>query len=153
MLVKHNLYEKPQLQMPRVANDVEDIRLEDGHLTIIGLYGILTQLVEGETRLGDESLTYTVGFRGNYTGDVRLYKPNAYRKPTSKGDIHYRTDVNAQSLLHIRAFTMSDINIKSIFLTDAEPDIVIPNKKDFSDDIQAYYPPEGDYKEIEPVRG
>ena len=150
MLVKHNLYEKPQLQIPKVAGDVEDVRLEDGYLNIIGLYGILTQLIDDE-RLGDESLAYTVGFRGNYTGDVRFYKPNGYRKPTSKGDIHYRTDVNAQNLFHIRAFTVSDINIKSIFLTDAEPDIVIPNKKDFTDDIQTYYPPEGHYKEITPL--
>ena len=150
MLVKHNLYEKPQLQIPKVAGDVEDVRLEDGYLNIIGLYGILTQLIDDE-RLGDESLAYTVGFRGNYTGDVRVYKSNTYRKPTSKGDIHYRTDVNAQNLFHIRAFTVSDINIKSIFLTDAEPDIVIPNKKDFTDDIQTYYPPEGHYKEITPL--
>lgn len=49
-----------------------------------------------------------------------------------------------KKILHIYGYN-TDIIIKQIFITDELPDIVIPNRKDFTDYIQAYYPPEGYY--------
>lgn len=144
MLVKHNLYINPVLQKPNMGG----FELIDGKLVSnnfdAGAYGFLQE--NYNLKIGQK---YYVGFVGKVDGRLRLYK-ETYLDITSRGKFHYIEHIYSANTkpLHMWGYD-TDLVIEKIFITDEIPDIVIPNKKDFSEDIQAYYPPEGNYKEIQ----
>lgn len=152
MLVKHNLYIKPEFQNPSLYSEETLWSIEKGHMLIENLIGYAAGFVKEELEPMSEEKAYYFGFEGSYTNELQIYR-GSYRKPINKGNYHYVEVTVIDSTPHIQSWTNSNVVMKRAFITEGEPDIVVPNKKDFSEDKQAYYPPEGDYKEIEPVRG
>ena len=137
MLVKHNLYEKPVLQIPSMPVQGYG-EIINNSLTIKDMSGPSYNYLQEAYSLtiGNH---YYVGFIGDLIGKARLYK-GEYKNVVSIGDIHYieHTHNENSKMLHIYGYN-TDMTIKQIFITDEIPDLVIPNKKDFSEDIQAYY--------------
>ena len=149
MIVKHNLYINPKLTVTYITSQGE-ANMINGTLVIKGLNGTSYYYLNEDYVLnyGDR---YIIGFIGNLNGNVQIYKGDKYQGLITRGQIHYREFVHTPKTnkLHMRG-SNTDLTIKQIFITDDIPDIVIPNKKDFTEDKQPLLPPEGDYKEIQP---
>lgn len=148
MLVKENKLLNPTIKMPTFGRANDKGRIEGTKLIVDTLSAYMVNFFTETTDPLDSAKTYYVGVRGTMTDDITMYKGAGYSKPTSHNELHYIKN-SGNVPLHLKGSGGSVI-VKSVFITDGEPDIVVPNKKDFTEDIQAYYPPEGNYKEIEP---
>ena len=146
MLVKHNLYINPLLEVPK--SESGGFELIDGKLICSnfkeGAYGFLKE--KYNLTLGNK---YYVGFAGKVDGRLRLYK-ETYLDITSRGKFHYIEHIYNENTkpLHMWGFD-TDLVIEKVFITDEIPDIVIPNTEDHIEKAKIY-PPEGEYKEIQP---
>lgn len=152
MIVRHNKFIKPTLKIPSKGSDKTIVRLVNNTLYVDNLETYVANFIDEKMDVTDDNKTYFAGFQGSYTNQIQIYK-GEYRDPTNKQNLHYVRVTKIKQPIHIQSFSSADLMIKNVFMTEGEPDIVVPNKKDYAEDIQAYYPPEGDYKEIEPVRG
>lgn len=152
MIVKHNKFINPTLKLASKGSAKTTVRLVNNTLYVNNLETYVANLFDENRDVTDDNKKYFVGFKGSYTNKIKIYK-GEYLDPTSKHDLNYVPVVRISNILHIQSYSNANLVIKNIFMTEGEPDIVIPNKKDFTEDIQAYYPPEGDYKEVEPMRG
>ena len=149
MLVKHNKFIKPILKIPSKGSDKTTVRLENNTLYVDNLETYVTNMFVEKRDITDDTKNYFVGFKGSYTNEIKIYK-GEYFNPTSKQDLYYVPVKKIGDNLHIQSYSSAKLVIKNVFMTEGEPDIVIPNKKDLREDIQTYYPPEGEYKEIQP---
>lgn len=154
MLVKQNLYVNPQLRLPDSSSEKSASRWGKNDLVIENLgRGWSTKYLKNE--LAPDLIigkTYIIGFVGTKHGSVRLYQDgNDYKEVISKGDIHYREfKYTGKLALHFNSNNEeSGMTIKQIFITEQVPDIVIPNIEDHIEKAKIY-PPEGEYKEIQP---
>ena len=123
MLVKHNLYEKPVLQIPTMPTQ--------GYAEIIN-NSLMVQNMSGpsynylsETYNLTIGNHYYLGFIGDLVGKARLFK-GEYKNVISMGDVHYieYTHNENRKVLHIYGYN-TDLTIKQIFITDEIPDIVL----------------------------
>lgn len=158
MLVKHNLLNQPtSFKKPSAKTPFE--------MTIINNTLILKGKTEwsryfiNEVNNGDikENIEYIAGFIGSVKGQVQFYKNGQEQyRPVIIGDgivYTYRNiNSNATDIFYIRTLTVdTELKIRKFFVTDELADIIIDKKSMQSADKQAIYPPEGNYKEIQPL--
>lgn len=157
MLVKHNLLNQPtSFKKPSAKTPFE--------MTIIKNTLILKGKTEwsrafiNEDNNGDikENIEYIAGFIGSVNGQIQLYKSGreSYQQAIiGDGFVYtYRNiDSNSKDVFYFRTLTDdTEVRIKKFFVTDELADIILDKKSMQSLNKQAIYPPEGDYKEIQP---
>lgn len=116
MLVKHNLYIKPEFQKATLYSQETLCTIVDGCMKISNLIGYMTRFINEDYDPLKDGMRYYIGFKGNYTNEIQIYK-GSYRIPTSKRDMHYVQMTSKTAHLHIQALTNADVYIKSVFLT------------------------------------
>lgn len=97
--------------------------------------------------------TYYIGFFGSVDADIDIYK-GKYKPYKTKGNFNYieLKGSEIQWPTQIRSYTGANVILESICMFEEEiGDIFIPCIEDLPKDKQALLPPEGEYKEIQPM--
>lgn len=160
MLVKHNLLlNGDKLKMPNVGIPTDDISFKNGKIYFNNITNYIVNFIEKEV-IDNLELTsdYFVGVYGKLDGNIQMYKGSGYKNPKSNNGFYYIPEKGntLKGPLHIRSYEgyANSGVIKALAIyKDSPPDVYLPNVKSLQADKQAYYPPEGDYKEIQPMRG
>ncbi len=159
MLVKHNLLlNGGRLQSPEYVYDktMANISVKGNRVYVTDLRTSMAgftidKLRESILALNNDK-TYYIGFFGRVDGNIDIYK-GQYKPYQTKGNFNY-IELKGSEItgpMHVRSYTGANVILESICLFEEEiGDIFIPCIEDLPADKQAYYPPEGDYKEIQP---
>lgn len=163
MLVKHNLFYNQKRTTPIFGKNPEFFKIKENETIIKNLEGWSYHYFEiyGFPE-GENKNDFYYGFHGKIKGNVKLYvgQGKGYRECTVKNNLVYTslpkgyysgTNTYPIKNNYIQGHGENEILIKFFFLTDEEPDIVIPNIQDIDKSKQPLYPPEGNYSEITPI--
>lgn len=157
MLVKHNLLNNPFSFKRVYSSDPLKTYIKNGVWTIRGKAKWATSFVEEDTN-GDvlKWEEYFIGYVGTVFGPLSFFHVDgdSYKGVRFHKDLIYGTRILG-STKNPNIFYMSlgsentELKIKKFFVTDELADIIIDKKSIQSEERQAIYPPEGNYKEIQ----
>ena len=157
MLVKYNLLNNPSNFKNKILSDPPVEAINNGKTLIIRgkcqwAMNFVDESNSGDVEKGKE---YFIGYIGNLSGLLRFYYANSYEYAEYHKDLIYGKRIIGTPPEYADIFYMrlesenTELKIKKFFVTDELADIIIDKKSVQSEERQAIYPPEGNYKEIQ----
>ena len=160
MLVKYNLLNNPSSFKEIISGYPLEVINNGKTLIIRGNTNWAMNFVD-ESSSGDidKEKEYFIGYIGNLSGLLRFYygEERSYQYAESYKDLIYGKRIIGTAPEFANIFYMrlesenTELKIKKFFVTDELADIIIDKKSVQSEERQAIYPPEGNYKEIKSI--
>ena len=158
MLVKYNLLNNPS-SFKKIQSGQQLEIVDDGKtLTVKGKNDWSINFVD-ESNSGDidKEKEYYIGYQGILYGELEMfYKTGVGYKSINRyrnliySKRNYSNDSNPYIFYLKLLSENTELEIKKFFVTDELADIIIDKKSIQSEERQVIYPPEGNYKEIQP---
>ena len=157
MLVKHNLLYSTGFRYPSYVGRENELRykIEDGKVLIANSRTSFASFINGENYdIDDINSVYYIGFYGSLEGFCELrFSNDGYIKVNNKENFYYiesKGNLIAKPL-HVNVVESSILNISDVAVyKEGIPGVYLPNINTLPQDKQPLFPPEGDYKEIQP---
>lgn len=157
MLVKYNLLNSPSSFKKIQSSHPLEIINDGKTLTVKGKNEWSMNFVD-ESNSGDieNEKEYYIGYQGMLYGQLAMYYKagGVYKSINRYRNLIYSKRILSinenQNIFYLRLLSENtELVIKKFFATDELADIIIDKKSVQSEERQAIYPPEGNYKEIQ----
>ena len=163
MLVKHNLSQKTQFykslwRSTGVTHDKCDLQLNDNEVSFVfKVQNDIRQVFGNTIEINKNGYGFIVMENKGALPLKILGFASETIKPGEKIIIKMNKESNTYWVALLSEYDyvgkLQKIKISQFMVSDEPVDIYLPHKENLPEDKQPLLPPEGDYKEIEPVRG
>lgn len=160
MLIKHNfILNGGSLQSPEYiySERLADVNIKNNKVYVNNLKTSMGGFTKDGLRESQLDLQvnkiYYAGFFGHVDGNIDIYK-GAYKPYKTKGNFIY-VEFKGEEIkgpIQIRSYDGANVVLENLCMFEGEiGDIFMPCIEDLPKDKQSLLPPEGEYKEIQPM--